>query len=46
MIVIGTSFLTLLIAVSHSNIMNLPFHIESYVDIWTASCGKIKETEF
>lgn len=37
-VVIGTSFLTLLIAVSHSSIKNIPFHIQSYMDIWAASC--------
>lgn len=44
-VVIGTSFLTLLIAVSHSSIKNIPFHIQSYMDIWAASCEE-RETKF
>jgi len=38
--VIGASFLALLIAVSHTNVIIYPLHIQSYVDIWTASCEK------
>lgn len=45
MVVIGTSLLTLLIAISHSNIIHVPFHIQSCVDIWAASCEN-RETKF